>query len=73
MVTYYENKDFDSSSKNIPKLQKKESYELLCSENGTVYDNSLKDKEYPFIFTGEYIKWDNTGRIIERKNISNKK
>lgn len=69
LVTYYHHKDFDSTSKNIPKLQKKESHELLINENGTVSDDSLKDKEYPFIFAGEYIKWDEKGHIVEKNYI----
>ncbi|MCX8526288.1 hypothetical protein OF897_20430 [Chryseobacterium formosus] len=70
LITYYDNKDFDSSNTNIPTLKKKESHELLFNENGNIYDTDLSDKKYPFIFTGVYIKWDENGNMKSKKNLS---
>lgn len=70
LITYYDNKDFDSSNTNIPTLKKKENHELLFNENGNIYDTDLSDKKYPFIFTGEYTKWDEKGNILIKKNLS---
>lgn len=72
LITYYDNKEFDSSGKNIPELKKKTSHQLLFNENGNIYDSRLSDKKYPFIFTGEYIRWDKKGKVISTKNIRNK-
>ena len=70
LITYYDNKDFVKSSSNIPKLIKKESHDLLFNENGNIYDSDLADKNYPFIFTGEYIMWDKNGKILKRQNLN---
>lgn len=69
LITYYDNKDFDSSNTNIPTLKKKESHELLFNENGNIYDTDLSDKKYPFIFTGEYIRWDENDNMKSKKNL----
>lgn len=69
LMTYYKNKEFDSSSTNIPKLTKKESYNILFNAQGNICNDSFKDQKYPFIFTGEYIKWDENGHILVRKNL----
>lgn len=70
LVTYYDNKEFEASNPNIPKLKMKESHELLFNENGNIFDEFLIDKNYPFIFTGEYIKWDLKGNVIHRRKLN---
>ncbi len=69
LITYYKNEKFHSLSPNIPRLIKKESYNILFNEQGTIH-NGLIDHEYPFIFTGEYIKWDENGNVLTRKNLN---
>lgn len=70
LITYYDNRDFVKSSSNIPKLKRKESHELLFNENGNIYDSDLSNKTYPFIFTGEYLRWDQNGKVIAKKNLN---
>jgi hypothetical protein len=70
LFIYYDNKEFVSSNPNIPKLIKKESYNILFNENGSIYDSDLGDKTYPFIFKGEYIMWDKKGDVLVRKNLN---
>lgn len=72
LITYYDNKEFVENNPNIPKLKKKESHELLFNENGNIYDSDLSDKTYPFIFTGEYLRWDQNGKMISKKKLNKK-
>lgn len=69
LLTYYNNKEFRDNSQNITTLRKKESYGLLFNENGNIYDSGLGNKIYPFIFSGEYIRWDQKGKVIAKKNL----
>ena len=68
LITYYNNKEFDRSSLKITDLKKKESHEILFNENGNIYDSDVSDKKYPFIFTGEYMKWDKQGKVVVKRN-----